>query len=240
MSTRYALYLAPPPESALWRFGCRVLGRDAATGESIEGYAPPGFSPEGWSEIAAEPRRYGFHATLKAPFYVRDGRTVGELEARVEALAASFTAFDLGALRASALKPGGGESGFVALTPAARLAELAALESRALRELDVFRAPPSEAEIGRRRPDRLSERQRNYLNAWGYPYVLEEFRLHFTLTGAVAAPEALRVQLAEDFASEVPDPSFAVDAVVLFEQPEGEAFRIRRRFPLSGASDAFL
>lgn len=30
---RYALYLAPPPDSDLWRFGCDVIGRDAKTGE---------------------------------------------------------------------------------------------------------------------------------------------------------------------------------------------------------------
>jgi hypothetical protein len=230
MSPRYALYLAPPPESALWRFGSRVLGRDAATGASIEGYAPRGLMPEAWSEIAAEPRRYGFHATLKAPFRLREGRTPAELEASIAALAAEVDTFDLGALRASLLKSD--EVGFVALTPTARSDELAALESRALRELDAFRAPPSESEIARRRPDRLSERQRAYLATWGYPHVLEEFRLHFTLSGAVASPEALRSRLAEDYAREVADPNFAVDAVVLFEQAEGEAFRIRRRFPL--------
>jgi hypothetical protein len=27
------------------------------------------------------------------------------------------------------------------------------------------------------------QRQRNYLDRWGYPYVMEEFRFHMTLTG---------------------------------------------------------
>jgi 2'-5' RNA ligase len=234
MTVRYAVYLTPPPESALWRFGSRALGRDAATGDAIEGYAPEGFSWEVWRDIAAEPRRYGFHATLKAPFRLRAGRTLYELEAAIAALAAKFSAFDIGALRASTL--GGDDFGFVALTPSKRSAELAALESLALRELDGFRADPSEAEISRRRPDRLSERQRENLTNWGYPYVLEEFRLHFTLTGAVASPEALRTALAEDFAREVAEPNFVVDALVLFEQDEGAPFRIRRRFPLGAAS----
>jgi 2'-5' RNA ligase len=236
MSTRYAVYFAPPPESDLWRFGSRVLGRDAATGATIEGYAPAGFSPQAWREIAAEPRRYGFHATLKAPFHLREGRTLAELEAAIAALAAETPPFDLGVLRASALKPHGGDAGFVALTPPERTSALAALESQALHRLDAFRAPPSPAEIARRRPERLSERQREYLALWGYPYVLEEFRLHFTLTGAVPAPEALLAKLAEDFAREVADPRFAVDAVALFEQHEGEAFRLRRRFGLSERS----
>ena len=39
---RYAVYLAPPPESALWRFGSAVVGRDAASGEARSGFAPDG------------------------------------------------------------------------------------------------------------------------------------------------------------------------------------------------------
>ena len=233
MSARYALYLAPSPESALWRFGSRVLGRDAATGREIEGYAPASLTPEDWRQIAAEPRRYGFHATLKAPLRLHEGRTPLELEASIEALAAQISAFDLGALRVAAIQPGG----FVALTPVHRSAALAKLEARALSALDPFRAAATESEIARRRPERLSDRQREYLSAWGYPYVLDEFRLHFSLTGSVATPEALAAELAEDFAREVPDPSLAVDALVLFEQPEGEVFRIRRRFAL-GQGDA--
>ncbi len=32
-SERFAIYLAPPPDTPLWRFGSEVLGYDAATGE---------------------------------------------------------------------------------------------------------------------------------------------------------------------------------------------------------------
>lgn len=231
MSARYALYLAPPPDSALWRFGCRVLGRDAATGEDLPGYAPKGYTPPAWREIAAEPRRYGFHATLKAPLRLAEGLSAEAFEAALAALASQTRAFDLGALHVSVLKTGDSDIGFVALTPA-RSAELSALEAHALRELDRFRAPPTEAEIARRRPERLSPRQREYLAAYGYPYVLEEFRLHFTLSGAVRKPERLAEKLAADFAREVSDPSFSVDALVLFEQREGGDFFVRRRFRL--------
>lgn len=233
MSARYAIYLAPPPDSALWRFGARVLGRDAATRETVEGFAPAGLTPEAWRVIAAEPRRYGFHATLKAPVRLAPSRSLGEFEAAVAALTAEFAPFSLGRLRVSILKPKGSDVGFVALTPELRPDALATLEARTLVALDPFRAPPSESEIARRRPERLSDRQREYLGAYGYPYVREEFRLHFTLSGAVREPERLAEKLAADFAREVEDPAFAVDALVLFEQPEGGEFELRKRYPFS-------
>jgi len=236
MSARYALYIAPPPDSDLWRFGCRVLGRDAATGATIEGFAPEGHDPSAWRDVAAEPRRYGFHATLKAPFRLREGRTLEDLEGRIAEFAASVQAFDLGALRVASLRPVGGDFGFVALTLSSRSADLVALEARALREFDCYRAPPSESEIARRRPDRLSARQREYLHAWGYPYVLEEFRLHFTLSGPVSSPANLAPKLAEAFAREVPDSTFAVDALALFEQRGGGDFHLLQRYRLEGRS----
>jgi hypothetical protein len=234
MNARYAVYLAPAPESALGRFGARVLGRDAATGANVESFAPEGFTAEAWRAVAAEPRRYGFHATLKAPLRLAPGRSVAEYERAIEAIAGGVAPFPLGRLKVSVLTAGA-DLGFVALTPERRSDALAALEARSLVALDPFRAPPTEAEIARRRPERLTPRQRDYLLLYGYPYVLDEFRLHFTLSGAVREPEKLAAKLAADFAHEVDDAEFVVDALVLFEQPDGEDFRIRQRFAFGGA-----
>jgi len=231
MSLRYAVYLAPPAESDLWRFGSRVLGRDAASGAAVEGFAPEGFTPEAWRALTAEPRRYGFHATLKAPFRLREGQTPQELEAAMARLAASTVAFDLGPLRVASLGFAGG--GFLALTPVSAPPALAELEARAVRELDGFRAPATPAELARRNPTRLTPRQRDYLEAWGYPYVLDEFRLHFTLTGAVEDAGDLMARLGESFAAEAPSPAFRVDALALFVQEAGGEFLARQRFPLS-------
>src|SRR4051794_35350477 len=68
MAARYAIFYAPAPDDALWRFGCMVLGYDAASGRDVAPIVPPGFTPERWAQAVADPRRYGFHATLKAPF----------------------------------------------------------------------------------------------------------------------------------------------------------------------------
>ena len=69
--SRYALYLTPPLESDLWKFGCDVLGRDARQGSfgSLRAGGPRPRSPG--RKLTEEPRRYGFHATLVAPFALR-------------------------------------------------------------------------------------------------------------------------------------------------------------------------
>src|SRR4051794_24659558 len=85
---RYAIYFAPPPESALWRFGSGVLGYDASTGADAPLLAPDGFLPAEWRDLTAEPRRYGFHATLKAPFRLAEGATEADLAAAMARFAA--------------------------------------------------------------------------------------------------------------------------------------------------------
>jgi len=191
-STRYAVYLAPAPDSDLGRFGSRVLGRDADSGESVEGFVPEGYDAETWRSLVAEPRRYGFHATLKAPFRSNPAWNFRDLESRVAHLARKIEPFDAGSLRVSRFPAGEGRA-FVALRPEKPSGELARLEAKIVRKLDPFRAPLTAAEVRRRAPERLSPRQRYYLDAWGYPYVLDEFRLHFTLTGAVADSDAIPV-----------------------------------------------
>jgi hypothetical protein len=73
--------------------------------------------------------------------------------------------------------------GFIAVVPTEPSAALADLAAATVAALDPFRAPPSEAELARRRKARLSDRQEALLMKWGYPYVMEEFRFHLTLTG---------------------------------------------------------
>lgn len=232
-ASRYAIYLAPTQDSDLWRFGCAALGRDAASAEDLPGYAPAGFTSVAWRAASADARRYGFHATLKAPLRLTPGASLVQFEAAIGALAATTAPFDIGKLIVSTLPAGDGR-GFVALRPATRSAALEALEARAVRELDAFRAPPSAAEYARRRPERLTERQRGYLDEFGYPYALEEFRLHFTLSDAVERPADLAAKIAEDFARRVPDPNFRVNSLVLFAQASSAAdFHVKRRFPFA-------
>ena len=68
---RVALYYAPLPEDELTTLGNAWLGRDPVIGASV---AQPKLS--GMEEVTEEPRRYGFHATLKPPIQIAPGRTL--------------------------------------------------------------------------------------------------------------------------------------------------------------------
>lgn len=230
MSARHAIYLAPEPGSALWSFGSRVLGYDAATGEDVDAFALPGIDAERWRAIAARPRGYGFHATLKAPFRLAEGLDAAGLQPELARFAAARTAFSLGPLAVTSLKSG--EGGFVALTPRNASPELAELEAEVVKGFDRFRAPLTADERAARRPDRLSERERMHLDRYGYPHVLEDFRFHMTLTGFVPNPDDLADALAEEVANRLGSVHLTVAALFLFEQAQpGARFRIVGRAP---------
>ncbi len=101
---RYALYLTPPPDSDLWRFGCSVIGRDALTGASCEGFSLEGYSRDSWRNMTRDPRRYGFHATLKAPFPLRLDLGLADLYDFVAEFVRKHSPFDAGELKVGFLK----------------------------------------------------------------------------------------------------------------------------------------
>jgi 2'-5' RNA ligase len=229
---RYALYLAPPPESELWRFGCDVIGRDALTGASQDGFAPEGYTPQAWRSMTSDPRRYGFHATLKAPFRLRLDLDIADLTKTLAEFARKFAPFDVGELRVGAVAMGDGRS-FAALEPEGGLRQLRAFEASVVRALDRLRAPLSLGDHERRKSARMTARQAYYLDAWGYPYVLDEFRPHFTLTNALSEADRVARLLQQEFRFRVASPALSVDALTLFGESEpGGEFRILRRFPL--------
>jgi hypothetical protein len=233
--SRYALYLAPPPESDLWRFGCDVIGRDALTGASRDGFAPEGYTPLAWRSMTSGPRRYGFHATLKAPFRLRLDVDIAAVIDAVAELSRRFEPFDAGELTVRAVALGDGPA-FVALKPHGDLKELRSFEGSVVRALDRLRG--FRGGEWRERA-RLTPRQAYYLDAWGYPYVLDEFRPHFTLTNASEHADRVARLLQQEFRLRVASPTLRADALTLFEEsaPGGELM-IVRRFPLGRSARA--
>lgn len=190
MSARYAIYFAPDRLSAWWRFGAHWLGRDESSNTALQ---PPTLAQIGADEltrITEEPRRYGFHATLKAPFRLLPGHDESGLVSRLGQLAQTLSPVALGPMQVTA--PGD----FVALTPLATSPALQALADACVTGLDDLRAPLTPAELARRRADTLAPREAELLARYGYPYVLEKFRLHLTLTGPVTPDTAQRVMAA--------------------------------------------
>ena len=128
---RYAIYYAPEPPSPLWTFGCGVIGYDATSGLDVPFVDGMPFEQSRWVPATEEPRRYGFHATLKAPFHLRAGARESELLQSMLAIARRHRPFNLGTLEVSRI------GNFVALMPVSPPPALAALEADAAVSLKV-------------------------------------------------------------------------------------------------------
>lgn len=91
---RYAIYYAPAEDSALTRTAASWLGRDAFNGETLPLPPANGLARDEWLAVTADPRLYGFHATLKPPFRLAQGATAGELRRRLRDFAAAQRPFE--------------------------------------------------------------------------------------------------------------------------------------------------
>jgi len=126
---------------------------------------------------------------------------------------------------------------FLALCPLEPSPALSALAADCVRAFDRFRAPPSAAELARRRQAGLSPRQEALLREWGYPYLFDEFRFHMTLTGPAGDGEGAAIlERLVAAASSLATLPLQVDAICLFHQPAPDApFALSRRFAFGGA-----
>jgi putative phosphonate metabolism protein len=226
---RYAIYFAAGSDSALSRFGAELLGYDAYTGDELRFPQDALHVAPDWRDVSADPRKYGFHATLKAPMALAPGKT----EAELIAACAKFTAK---ARPVPVIRPVvDAISGFIAVIPAEPVDALQQLAADCTRDFDAFRAGLTAEDRARRGPEKLSERQRDYLDRWGYPYVMEEFRFHMTLTGRLDAERRgpILAMLRDRFAGLKRD-ALAIDRIALFRQDDAKArFRIVGEWPLA-------
>lgn len=225
---RVAVYAVPglgadPVGAAMLERAEAWLGR-AADGRSIPVRSPAGWSRGGVDELTADARRYGFHGTLKAPFRLSEGSTLDELDEAVGRLAATCTAVTVPQIGLERI------GRFFAFTPGAEVPALRGLADEVVERLDGFRAPLTEPERARRRPETLTERQRQLLERWGYPYVFDEWRFHLTLTDRIPPERQDEVDgVLRDWFAAVLGRDLRIDvlAVVTEERP-GAPFRLHR------------
>lgn len=224
---RYAIYWAPAP-GAFADAAAHWLGWDPEAGQALAQPDLPGL-PRPLADLTAEPRKYGFHGTVKAPFRLAPGLDRAGLSAALAAFCAKAAPVTLPGLKLARI------GDFLAIIPDGDTSALDDLAARAVIGLDPCRAALTDAEIARRKPDRLSPRQRDLLLRYGYPYVLEEFRFHLTLSGPLTDTEAAALRpLAEaTFAPLLPRP-FRVEALCLFGETASGAFRLLERHALTG------
>jgi len=230
---RMALYYAPPPDSAFARAGSTWLGRCAYTGNVLRQPDLPDVTPQMLRACTSSPRRYGWHATIRAPFHLAPGHHPEEVWHAVAALCRSWPAFALPPLRVRPLRS------FLALRPRAGCPPLQGFAAAAVRALHGLAAAPDPHSANERWLSAENARQRAYLHAWGYPYVFSEFRFHFTLTNrlddAPAQCRAALVAAARRWFGGLPRLQF--DRVALFVEPApGADFRLWTYLPLGDAT----
>lgn len=230
---RYAIYYVAAAGSDLDRFGAQLLGYDALAGTDLAFPDEVMKTVPDWRELTRDPRKYGFHATLKAPLPLAHGKTETELLGACDIFARTPRPIPVIRPVVDSI------SGFIAVVPAEPVAELERLAADCVRQFDGFRAPLSPEDRARRNPDALTARQRDYLDRWGYPYVLEEFRFHMTLTGRLDAQRRAPVlaMLRDRFAA-LGLATLGIDRIALCRQDAADSrFRVLKHFALTPAAD---
>lgn len=233
---RYAIYFTPKPSSTLAQAGSTWLGRnpyDKADTGSDTAARKLRVDADWLRKMTASPRRYGFHATLKAPMHLMPGLSAEDFVAKVQAWAAKRRSAEV-YLQCATL------GRFVALRPADHPSSeaLKDLASACVVEFDDCRAPLSQADLERRLATGLSPRQVEQLHQWGYPYVFDEFRFHMTLSRSVADKAELErlAVLAKHWFARPLTHSVTIDCITVFEEPDaGRDFIVRATAPFADA-----
>ncbi|MGS0743715.1 phosphonate metabolism protein/1,5-bisphosphokinase (PRPP-forming) PhnN [Glaciimonas sp. GG7] len=229
---RYALYFAPITSPAWWTAGSRWLGRDAATNVSSSPPEITGCSPLACQQLTADARRYGFHATLKAPFRLAQGFSENDLVAMAQAFSLLQTPLPVKEVGIHLL------GNFLALQTMDPLSkdQISALAMRCVTYFDLLRAAPSAAELAKRQKADLTPRQTALNARWGYPYTEEEYRFHLTLTHALttyddATVAAIRATAETCFAQALTT-LLIIDGLSIFKESEpGAPMTVWKHFP---------
>lgn len=217
---RYAVYYAPSHGSPWWNFAAHWVGRDEVSGQALPQPCPAGFTAPVFAHLTAEPRRYGFHATLRPPMRLNTGAAA--FIGQVQALAAQLRAVPLDTLVPVYMDR------FVALVPSTRNPALGQLGAQCVTTLEPLRAPLNDAEQARRRLEQLDARGRELVEQYGYAGVMERFRFHLTMTGPVDTATAGRLvaHLAAQVARLNRDAPLVLDRLCVFHEAEpGAPFR---------------
>ncbi len=224
---RHALYFLPPKGSGLEDFGDSWLGWSVTEGRVV---AHPQIAGLPIATLTKRPRKYGFHGTLKAPFRLAKGVRESDLITEATALVSSIPAFEMPALQITNL------GSFLAFVPGQESTELQQLASSLVSKLDPLRAPLSDAELVRRRNASLTPAQEMLLTKWGYPYVMDEFRFHLTLSGKLQADALQNLKsILQNHISHLTQTPVRVNDVGLVGEAKDGRFHLIRRLPLAAA-----
>lgn len=214
MSERYAIYLTLVEHSPLYQLAATWLQHDIYKRHCPESEHKALKDLNRARRYTAKASQYGFHATLKPPFTLKKGHSSGELIKAFRDFAKQQQSFECGPLILSEL------AGFIALVCAGNNDRLNALASNCVTTFESFRQSLTSHEIKKRRPETLSARQWQLLERWGYPYVMDEFRFHMTLTDTLPAEDMKRITpLLADYLNPYLNQPLMVNQISLLYQP---------------------
>jgi hypothetical protein len=163
---RYAIYWMPPLSSPLQAFAQDWFGGAKAFG----------LTPDLAACAVKAPKRYGLHATIKAPFRLMQGVSPDDLSAELGRFCARRARIITAPLALERFPS------YLALCPSGRRAGLEWLASECVTHFDRFRAPLSEVDRERRRSN-LSPREAMHFEQFGYPHIFDMFYFHISLAG---------------------------------------------------------
>jgi putative phosphonate metabolism protein len=230
---RYAIYFAPRRTEALHEFGCGVLGRSTDPEREVPLHAPLERFDGNWRERVRSATHYGFHATLKAPFRLVAGVDDQRLREDVASLAQSLPAVPVGHLCVAAM------GSFIALVPVVRSDWLQDMAAKVVQFLDHLRVPLTAEDRVRRKPETLSKRQQQLLDQWGYPFVMDAFRFHMTLTGPLLpADQAAAVAILSRVYKPFDLPIVIADLCIFSQADATQPFKLEARIPLADGAFA--
>lgn len=228
MSARYAVFFCPDDASDLASYGRLVLGR-TADGSPANPSHHDFHDRTVAAALSATPAHYGFHATLKAPFRLSVDASEEDLLSAVESLAQRQTSIDMHSLKPMML------SEFVALGFERQPSAVARLASQCVEQFESLRAPLTQEDLHKRKPDLLNDAQRAYLFQYGYPYVMSEFCFHMTLTGRLTLDEhADYVDWLKTLYTRIVPQEPKLDRLAVYWQPDrAAAFTRLAQFPIA-------
>jgi hypothetical protein len=191
---RVAIYAAPQIHTDWWVRGSQWLGRCAHQRAAMPQPMIQGLTDQQQLALTAEPRRYGWHATLKAPMRLSLQTNLQALCGHVAQICRDHRTIDLPDLKPVRL------GSFLALQPLLQSSALSILADDCVRRLQPLAAPLSDNELQRRRRQPLTPEEDALMLEWGYPWVFDKFRFHFSLTGSVTGQSDENIQALLDAA----------------------------------------
>ncbi len=231
---RHAAYFAPAEHSPLAQLGAQWLGRCAQSRLALRQPEFPTISPETLRACTAAAARYGWHATMKAPFALKLGVEMDAVPKAFSSLAQSKKALTLPPLTLRHM------GDYLALVPDASFSALQELAFDCVRALHPLAAPLSDQQLVQRRLTPLTASQDAMLLQWGYPFVGDEFQWHMTLTSSLKGLTDGQLKALQEAAVQwfgpVLNQALELDAISWFVEPmAGGDLYEAQRFALAHA-----